>query len=141
MPATVGLFVSEPEMNIHPVYSDGSAVENRELHRTCRFVRPGEQAILQPWSSGFELVCFEKIAVALVVVVCATLKVFELLDEPFAEEGPRGLLCAPLRNAQSSVFGDGRVENAYGGKRGLRGIVAHLKWFEYARFDTERGFR
>jgi len=105
-------------MDIDPVFSDGSAAENREIHWTCCFVWSGEQAIFQPWGGWFELICFENSAVTPVIIVIARLKAVEFLSESFAEKWPKGLLCASLRNADGPVSGDVGVKDAHGSKRG-----------------------
>jgi hypothetical protein len=103
MAATVGLFVSEPERNVHAVFSDGLAAENRQLHWTCRFVWSGEKPFLQPWGRGFVLVCAENLAVTPVVIVFAGLEAVEFLNKSFAEEWPESLLCASLPGGWYSV--------------------------------------
>jgi hypothetical protein len=117
--ATIGLLVSEPEVSVNAVLADCLAAKNRDLRRACRFVRPGEEAVLQPRGRGFLLVRAEKIAVTLVVVVFARLKGVEFLGKSFAQEGLEVLLCAPLGKAQRLVFGDIGVENPHGVERGL----------------------
>ena len=126
IPATIRLSVGEPEVKVHLVFADRLAAENRELRRTSCFIWSGEESVLQPWDRGFVLVCAEKIAETLVVIVFARLKNVEFLDKSFAQERPEGFLCPPLGKAQWLVSGDVGVENARGVERGLRGIAVTL---------------
>jgi len=75
---------SEPKMNVYPVFSDGPAAENRELHWSCRFIWSGEKPFLQPRRRGFVMVCAENLVVRLVVVVVAHPEAVKFLGESFA---------------------------------------------------------